>query len=222
MAADVTVPNTIVNGTANDAGPVMANFNAILTWLNTNAVHIDAAKATTSVLSGPNSDPSSANQYTRKSYVDTLVSTSVAAEAALRVAGDARMGATATRAAVQSIPNGAVLTAISFDTETNDTSTFFAPTSTNVTVPASSAGVYVIRGTVSWASGPTSGGCAISVNGTVMAQSAIPSGGVSTTICGTAACVLLAVGDVVTFGAIHSSGAAINVTGSLAVYRVSV
>jgi len=73
MAANVTVTNTFVDGQPNAAAPVMQNFNDILTWINTNAVHLDGSKAFTAVPSGPASDPVSANQYARKAYVDAVL-----------------------------------------------------------------------------------------------------------------------------------------------------
>ncbi len=73
MASNATVTNTLVDGQPNAAAPVMQNFNDILTWINTNAVHLDGSKAFTGVPSGPASDPVSANQLARKAYVDAVL-----------------------------------------------------------------------------------------------------------------------------------------------------
>jgi microcystin-dependent protein len=73
MAGNATITNTLVDGQPNAAAPVMQNFNDILTWINTNAVHLDGSKAFTGVPSGPASDPVSANQYARKAYVDAVL-----------------------------------------------------------------------------------------------------------------------------------------------------
>lgn len=73
MAANATVPNSFTDGTATSAPAVNANFTAILNWVNTNAVHLDGTKAFTAVPSGPATDPTTANQLTRKAYVDAKV-----------------------------------------------------------------------------------------------------------------------------------------------------
>src|SRR5689334_22099154 len=93
MAANVSVPNSFSNGIAADATAVNANFAALVAWINSNAVHLDGAKATTGTLSGPNSDPVSADQYTRKAYVDakdaaevTARNAAIAAQAATTLA----------------------------------------------------------------------------------------------------------------------------------------
>jgi microcystin-dependent protein len=70
MAADLVIPNAIVNGEPNDGAQVASNFNAIATWVNANAVHLDASKAFTATPSGPSADPTTANQFARKAYVD--------------------------------------------------------------------------------------------------------------------------------------------------------
>ncbi len=75
MATDVSVPNNFTAGTPAVADDVDANFASLVTWVNTNAVHLDGSKAFTAVPSGPATDPTTANQLTRKTYVDTLVST---------------------------------------------------------------------------------------------------------------------------------------------------
>ncbi len=71
MAADASVPNNFTSGLPSVADDVDANFAAVVNWINTNAVHLDASKAFTSVPSGPATDPTSDNQLTRKAYVDS-------------------------------------------------------------------------------------------------------------------------------------------------------
>lgn len=69
----VSVTNTFVAATTAVASQVNTNFNDLVTYINTNAITKDAALAFTSIPSGPASDPTTANQFTRKSYVDALV-----------------------------------------------------------------------------------------------------------------------------------------------------
>lgn len=59
-----------VNGTPAEADQVDQNFDDILNYINTEVIVRDAAVAFTSIPSGPNSDPTTANQFTRKQYVD--------------------------------------------------------------------------------------------------------------------------------------------------------
>lgn len=73
--ATATVPNTFANGPGNtaDATQVNGNFNAILGFLNSEVVHRDASIAFTAIPSGPASNPTLANQFTRKQYVDDFI-----------------------------------------------------------------------------------------------------------------------------------------------------
>jgi len=73
MAADAAVTNNFTAGTPAVADDVDTNFADLVTWLNTNAVHLDGSKAFTGIPSGPASDPTTANQLTRKAYVDSVV-----------------------------------------------------------------------------------------------------------------------------------------------------
>lgn len=68
--ADVSVPNTFSDGTTADADEVNANFDALVSWVNTNAVRTDGSKVFTAHASGPSTDPSTDDQYSRKAYVD--------------------------------------------------------------------------------------------------------------------------------------------------------
>ena len=70
MAADVSVPNNFTAGTPAVADDVDANFTSLVTWINTNATHLDGSKAFTSIPSGPASNPTTDNQLARKAYVD--------------------------------------------------------------------------------------------------------------------------------------------------------
>lgn len=70
MAANVGVTYNFVSGTPAIADNVDQNFTDLVTWINANAVHLDASKAFTAVPSGPAADPTSANELTRKAYVD--------------------------------------------------------------------------------------------------------------------------------------------------------
>jgi hypothetical protein len=71
MAAPASVPTSFSNGTTADAVAVNADFAALVSWINTNAVHLDGSKPFTAVPSGPASDPVSGDQLTRKTYVDS-------------------------------------------------------------------------------------------------------------------------------------------------------
>jgi len=79
MAAEVVVPSLFQNGKITDGPAMSADFAAIVNWLNTNAVHIDAAKAFTAL---PSANVSVGNitattHLTTKAYVDSLVSARV-------------------------------------------------------------------------------------------------------------------------------------------------
>lgn len=67
-AASVTYSFT--SGGLIKSNEVNQNFTDLTTWMNTNAIQKDASVAFTGVPSGPATDPSSANQFTRKQYVD--------------------------------------------------------------------------------------------------------------------------------------------------------
>jgi hypothetical protein len=129
MAANVSVPNNFVAGTPAVADDVDANFSALVNWINTNAVHLDAAKAFTNVPSGPAVNPTAADHLTRKAYVDAKA--------------DTRVGCTVRRSATsQTFPISAT-TAVSWDTEVADTNGFYSG-SGFVTIPVGFAGVYAV------------------------------------------------------------------------------
>lgn len=75
MATAASVTYTFTVGTAAVAAQVNQDFTDLVTWINTNAVHLDGSKAFTAVPSGPASDPTSDNQLARKAYVDRKGST---------------------------------------------------------------------------------------------------------------------------------------------------
>lgn len=135
MAADVTVPNDFVQGVNSDADAVDANFASLVTWINTNAVHLDGTKAFTGIVTGPNSDPVAGNDFARKSYVDTMFANAVPQtsfkEVKLRRVANQSLTAPAT-------------TAITWDTEDADVSGFITVSSTTLTVPSGADGLYAI------------------------------------------------------------------------------
>jgi hypothetical protein len=68
--ATASVDYEFSNGTTADADEVNANFTSVLNFLNASVVHADGSVAMSGILSLPASDPSTANQAARKSYVD--------------------------------------------------------------------------------------------------------------------------------------------------------
>jgi hypothetical protein len=130
MATDVALPHVITNGPFQDANQVMANLNAIKNWLNTNAVQLDASKATTGTLSGPASDPSTSNQYARKAYVDATD------------LGNVRMGCSISGSQV--CTDGTGMANMTFANEASDTHGFHSPGGQNIVIPTGCAGVYLI------------------------------------------------------------------------------
>lgn len=72
--ATLTIPNTINNGDALDAGPVMANFQAIESHVNTHVVDKSGSVAMTGPLTLPGL-PTQPNHAATKQYVDQLEGT---------------------------------------------------------------------------------------------------------------------------------------------------
>ena len=69
-----------VPGQTIESSQVDANFDDVVNYINGEVIVRDASKAFTAIPSGPGTDPSSPNQFTRKQYVDNLntaVTTSV-------------------------------------------------------------------------------------------------------------------------------------------------
>lgn len=73
MASNATVTYSFVQGTPANAVEVNTNFTDVITWINTNAAHLDGTKAFTGLVTLPATTPSNANHATRKGYVDALV-----------------------------------------------------------------------------------------------------------------------------------------------------
>lgn len=70
--ATAAVSNVFTNGSNADAVQVNSNFTSVVNFLNTDVITRDAAIAFTAVPSGPATDPTTDNQFTRKYYVDNL------------------------------------------------------------------------------------------------------------------------------------------------------
>jgi len=71
--ASISKPYTFEDETTAEAYEVNANFDTLYQWVNTQGIHKDASVAFEQIPSGPNADPTAANQFTRKAYVDGLV-----------------------------------------------------------------------------------------------------------------------------------------------------
>lgn len=71
MAANVAVTYNFVAGNPAVADSVDTNFSDIVSWINTNAVHLDGSKAFTGAPTY-GADPTSGNELARKSYVDSV------------------------------------------------------------------------------------------------------------------------------------------------------
>ena len=84
--ATLSIPNSFTNNTNADALQVNANFAAVAAFANTESVQRDASIAFTAVPSGPGTDPTTANQLTRKSYVDAKVAAFVPAALSITLA----------------------------------------------------------------------------------------------------------------------------------------
>src|SRR5437868_4994070 len=76
-----TVTNTFSAGTTAVASQVNTNFSDLVSYINTNCIVKDGTLASTAVLSGPATDPTSDNHYARKAYVDGLVGRDTATSA---------------------------------------------------------------------------------------------------------------------------------------------
>lgn len=57
-------------GTAIASDEVEADLQALVDFLNTYVTHVDASRAFTGIPSGPATNPTTDNQFTRKAYVD--------------------------------------------------------------------------------------------------------------------------------------------------------
>lgn len=73
--ATAAITYTFVAGTTIESAEANTNFNDLVSFLNTSVMHRDASSAFTAVPAGPATDPTTANQLTRKAYVDAQVLT---------------------------------------------------------------------------------------------------------------------------------------------------
>jgi hypothetical protein len=133
-----------------------------------------------------------------------------------------RTGTVLRRAATQSIAT-ATDTKISFDTEDTDTDGFIAVTATDIVVPSGLDGIYLITGTVAWASSPgANSNVRIELGGTT---------GDYRTHCGTgtvayqnqvvSAVTALAATNTISLRCYQATGASINVTARIEVWRLA-
>lgn len=82
---------TFVPGTDIESAEVNQNFDDVVDYVNGEVIVRDASMAFTAIPSGPGTDPTSANQFTRKQYVDNQITASAAsATSALNAAALAR------------------------------------------------------------------------------------------------------------------------------------
>jgi hypothetical protein len=203
MAADLTIA-TISDGAANTAATLMTQLNAIVTWLNTNAVHLDGTKAMTGRLSSPDTDPVSNNEFARKTYADNANTTEVAARG---VGDDFTPKVGCSVSCSQSVPD-TTLTTLTWSTEVYDTDGFITAPSSTITIPAGMGGVYLVRISGSL-SGPTW-------------QSDIYIGGVfSRTLTREGTVFLLSAGNAITVNIRQFTGSTVTVTGTIVVERLS-
>jgi hypothetical protein len=163
MATAASVTYSFTVGTAAVAAEVNQDFTDLVTWINTNAVHLDGSKPFTAVPSGPAVDPSSDNQLARKAYVDLKMSTCLSSarpaspvvgqqifetdKSRVRiwtgslwqlVAGSQAVSASATGIVVAT---GATST-LTYTTESYDTDSFIPTPSTTFTIPET--GTYAV------------------------------------------------------------------------------
>ena len=66
----VSKTHTFVAGTAIESAQANQNFDDLVNYTNNEVIVRDATKAFTAIPSGPATDPTTANQLTRKQYVD--------------------------------------------------------------------------------------------------------------------------------------------------------
>ena len=71
--ATAAVTYTFANGTNADGTQVNSNFTSVVNFLNTETIQRDASVAFTAIPSLPATDPTTANQAVRKSYVDNFL-----------------------------------------------------------------------------------------------------------------------------------------------------
>lgn len=125
------------------------------------------------------------------------------------------VGAKAYRSSNVSLANN-TFSNVSFNAQEYDTDAFFAPTSTNITIPAGLAGYYSIQGSIEYAANGTGTRFArINLNGTGLTFMFLTFGvSIFTQTVNVSAVVNLAVGDVITLEAYQNSGGALNILGA--------
>ena len=201
----LALPNTIANLQALDASKVQQNFDAVVAN-DVNLIKRDGTTTMTAALSLVAVDPTLADHAARKSYVDA----GIAAEAALRVTGDAVApprhgyssgGTFATTTSYVVITTGA--------TETVDTDTYATAPSPSVTIPAGRAGFYVVG--FNGSQGANSPTLKVTVNGVIVAVFLS-----SQSAAGGSWCGFLAVGATVTFSVAANVADTLTYTVSLA------
>jgi hypothetical protein len=135
-----------------------------------------------------------------------------------------RCGCRVRRAAVQSISSGAA-TAISWDTEDQDTDGFITVTASVVTIPTGKGGLYQITAHLV-GTGITGSGAAIILDVTssptgypadFLSRSTRPA-----TVAASPSASPLSAGDTFNVQAFHATGSAVDFTGWLSCYRVGV
>ena len=135
----------------------------------------------------------------------------------------ARSGVNLARIATsQSIPNGAAtFTAISWDTETTDTDGYIAVPSTNITIPAGLGGFYAVTATVSFATSPGTNSTIEFYNSTTSGIWRFPIGAASQIPSALSLVADVAAGDVCQIRVSQASGASINVTATVQMWRLA-
>lgn len=196
MAANVSVPNNFIPGAPSDADAVDVNFAALVTWINTNVPHLDGSKAFTSVPSGPTADPTTADQLTRKAYVDG------------QHASPTLMNVKLTRTSSFTVLGSSTST-VTWQTEDADVGGFIAAPATTLVVPAGGAGLYAfgMRFDVDFSGSH-------SVKMTIGGNQVFSSTGVTTAVghISVGAIIPLKVSDVITIQVTNANGSTITVS----------
>ena len=73
--ATASVTYSFIASTLIESAKVNTDFSDLVSFLNNSVVHVDGSKAFTAVPSGPAANPTTANQFTRKGYIDGDIQT---------------------------------------------------------------------------------------------------------------------------------------------------
>jgi len=132
-----------------------------------------------------------------------------------------RTGTVLRRAATQSIAT-ATDTKVSFDTEDTDTDGFIAVTATDITIPSGLDGIYAITGSVVWASSPgANSNVRIELTGTTGDyRTCVGTSTVAYQNQGVSATVGLSATNTIALRCYQATGAGINITARLEVWRL--